>query len=483
MLLKVLKNTFFVFLSQVLLLLSSLGVYAVVGRKLGPDGLGQFSFVLAYVGLFTFLPDLGINLFLIREITRNQSDVRSYLGNASTLVLILAPLTFGVIAVVNRFMSLERQILQSIYLAGTYLVLGALIALFRAAFHAFEHMELETYAVTIERLMTFVACLGALGTNSGLLGLIGAHVVARVCALLTSGVIFILRIAPLPRLSLDPKLSLKLLKRSLPFALNTLTTTIYIQVDLVLLRLWIGDEASGYYKAATSLIIPLAVVATAMNSAMFPSMARAFVSSSERLKSLVEASIRYLFILGWPLALGVALLAPRILALVYGGSFQASVMAIQILAIIIPMRFINNSMGNGLTAIDRQGLRAGIILASAVINIVLNIFMIPKWSYIGASISTLITEFFILVSLYIGITAHLGRLSYWQLIQRALVSGAVTAIVTYALRDANLILAVTASVFIYCVALLVFKAMPDDDLSRIKQAVYRSLTRVECLES
>jgi O-antigen/teichoic acid export membrane protein len=467
MLVRFIKNSLSVLASQLLLLLSSLGVYVLIGRRLGPDELGQFSFVLAYIGLFSFLPDLGINLYLIREITRKKETSQKYLGTAFTVVFLLIPFVTGIIIVISYLLSLEQWVLKSIYIGMVYLFLGTFISIFRAVFHAFEHMEYETYSVIVERLITFVGCLVVLLAGGGLLDLIAIHGLARLCAFLFSAGIYLNKFGNLPRLSFDFPFAREMVKGAFPFALNVFTTSIYIQADLVLLTLWVGNETSGYYKAATSLIIPLAVIATAVNSAIFPRMARAFTTSTDDVKKLAEASIRYLFMIGWPIALGIWLIARPIITELYGDNFQASILPLKILAFLVPMRFINNSMGTTLTASNQQGTRATIIFLSALLNLGLNLFMIPSWSYIGASVSTMITEVFILISLYLSTVKSLGRMDMWKLINRSFIGGLVMYGIAYFIRDINLVLTIVVAGSIYGFILIALRAFPREDIGQI----------------
>ncbi|MBK6328287.1 MAG: flippase [Chloroflexi bacterium] len=477
MLFRVIKNFFFSFLSQGLLLLSSLGIYILVGRQMGPDGLGQFSFVMAYIGLFTFLPDLGLNLFLIREVSRDPGMVRYYMGYAFVLVLILSPISFVITVCLSQALKFDEIVRQSIYLGAGWVIVGAYLALFRASFHAYEKMEYETTMVLTERATAFVGSVLALVLGMGVVGLIGVQFLARLVALVVAGVVFVVKIDAFPRLTFNYDVSFRMLKKSLPFAVNALTTTIYIQLDLVLLGVWWGDEASGYYRAATSLIIPLVVIATSLNVAIFPNMARSFYISLDQTKYLLAVAIRYLFMIGWPLALGIALLSPAIIHFVYGAAFTPSVLALRILALIVPMRFVNNAMGSGLTAVNRQGVRSTIILISAGLNLLLNIILIPRFSFIGASYSTLGTEIVILISLLWSVSKYVGHLQMTGLISKVWFAGLLMAVVTYLLQDIHLLFVILISVVVYMAALWILKAIPSDDLARIKVIVSRRSMR------
>jgi O-antigen/teichoic acid export membrane protein len=467
---KILKNALAVLTSNILLLASSLGLYAAIGRVQGPEGLGEFSFVLAFIGLFAFLPDFGLNLYLIREVAKNRDLVQSYLNKAITLVLLLSPLSYFVIYIISSQLDVDPDVKASIYLAGVYLIIGALLNLMRASFHAYERMEYETIIVLVERLGTFFSCLLLLWLGYGLIALICAHIVARLIALVLAVSGYSWKIGSFPRFSFDKEESISMLRHSMPFALNIMTTSIYVQADLILLSLWISDEASGYYRAATSLIVPLAVIAASLNSAMFPRITREFTISPKNSKRLLELSMRYLMTLGWPIALGIVVLAPAFIKLVYGADFEPSIRVLQVLAFIIPLRFINNTMGNGLTAVNRQKIRATIILTSAILNLLLNLILIPQFSYMGASFSTVATEMVITLALYLALSTSLGWLTFQKKLLRIIVCGLIMMAVTYLLRDTYLVIVIIVSALTYGLTLILFKALPQQEILKMRQA-------------
>jgi O-antigen/teichoic acid export membrane protein len=446
----------------------------LVGRLLGPEGLGQFAFVLAYISLFTFLSDLGLHLFLIREVSRDLEKVRFYLSHAFVLVLFLSPVTCALVIAISYLLELEAVIRHSIYLGTGWIVAGAYLSLFRAAFHAYEKMEYETMVVLTERIVALVGAVVVLLLGWGVIGLIGLHFAARLISLAVAVIVFIARIDFFPTPAFSLANSIQMLKNSLPFAVNILTTTVYIQVDLVLLGIWSGDEASGYYRAATSLIIPLAVFAASLNFALFPNMARSFLTSIDQTKRMLEASTRYLFMLGWPIGLGMTLLAPAIITLVYGHSFQPSIIALRVLALVVPMRYVNNALGTGLTAVNLQGIRSLIILAGAGTNLLLNIMLIPRYSYLGASYATLVTELLILALLAWSVNVRVGKLNLTYTFGKIIVAGIMMAGVTYVLRDSYLIINVSVSATTYLVAIIVLKVLPANEIARLKQFVLRS---------
>ncbi len=123
---------------------------------------------------------------------------------------------------------------------------------------------------------------------------------------------------------------------SLPFALTASIGTIYHRIDMVMLSAMQGDAAVGWYNAACNLVYTLVIIPDMFSYAVFPVMSRFFVSSKEALKTTLQKSAKYLFILGLPIGVGTSLLSDRIILLIYGAEFTPAIVAMQVLALYLP---------------------------------------------------------------------------------------------------------------------------------------------------
>lgn len=461
---KFFQNSIFGFGTQSLLLFSSLLLSIFIGKEKGPDLLGQLSFVISFVNLFSFLPDLGINLYLIREISRRKDRVQEYINNGIGALIIIAPISFIVIFSISQLVNIPDTYLTSIYLGIIYLIGGTFSGLFRSSFYAFEKMGYETITSLFERSTTLIGSICVLLFGGGLFELILVHTLARILSVLISIFIYRRKISNQLIIIIDYNFWFNKINQCLPFALNTFTTSIYIQIDLVLITLLIGDHDAGIYKAATGLVIPMAIIASSVNSALFPEMARSYSLSIERSYSLIKISIKNLFIIGWSIFIALALLSTQIIELLYGDEFSESALPLMILAIIIPLRFVNNSIGTHLTAMNRQTFRAIVIFGSAVFNLVINLFFIPKWSFIGASISTVLTELLITIFLYSGLKYDFPKFNILSLCYKSVISSIPMVIFLIFTKDLNLFLSGIVALLIYLTGLVILNEIPYKQL-------------------
>src|SRR5207302_561859 len=155
-------------------------------------------------------------------------------------------------------------------------------------------------------------------------------------------------------LRLEPGSVLGLLGAGVPLALGFTLTTVYAQVDVVLLQLMRGFQMVGWYSAANKYVDAIAWIPQSAMGAVFPALALLSTGTRARLRTAYEKSYKMLAILGVPLAVGLALTAAPIVRAT-PGAFEQSIPALQILALSIVFLFVNNAFVYTLTAMNRQG--------------------------------------------------------------------------------------------------------------------------------
>src|SRR3989344_2863425 len=83
------KNTGWLMIADIISRGLSFFLIIAIARYLGDSGLGKYSFVFAYVGLFSMFSDLGLSYFMVREVSRHKEKIQDYFGNILSLKLIL----------------------------------------------------------------------------------------------------------------------------------------------------------------------------------------------------------------------------------------------------------------------------------------------------------------------------------------------------------------------------------------------------------
>jgi O-antigen/teichoic acid export membrane protein len=178
-------------------------------------------------------------------------------------------------------------------------------------------------------------------------------------------------------------------------------------------------------------------------------------------------------ILGFPIAMGCFVLADKFIALFYGDQFSASIIAFQILAFFIPLRWVSSITGTLLTSINRQSLRTVSVGLIALFNIILNALMIPYLGYIGASIATVLSEVFLYFVFIYFINKYYKRMELHKHFIKPLIASLMMGGFLVYFKDFNLFLLITFAVLVYFVMLLVLRTFTQEDKDIFKQVVKR----------
>jgi O-antigen/teichoic acid export membrane protein len=186
------------------------------------------------------------------------------------------------------------------------------------------------------------------------------------------------------------------LTESYPFALTALAATLYARVDLLLLGLWQGEVAVGLYGAAYRLWEAIGLLPASLLDAMFPELSRLAGSADghPKLRSLFRRVGRVMLVSGILLAVASALGATMLISLVYGatGDYALVTFPFRLLVCGIPAMFLYLLSGHTLYALGKQRQVTVVMIAVGLLNVSLNLIVIPRWGLAGAATIALFSE-------------------------------------------------------------------------------------------
>jgi O-antigen/teichoic acid export membrane protein len=256
-----------------------------------------------------------------------------------------------------------------------------------------------------------------------------------------------------------------LFKESLPLGISAVMVTVYFYVDTVLLRLLKGEAAVGYYNAAYRLLVFSLVVPVVFNQVIFPVFSRCTAEGARgegRLSRIFRRAVLYMGITGIPIMAALWIFCEPVIVLVCGETYRASSLTLGILGLAMAVIFITYPHLSILVATGRQVLFAWIAGVGGLVNVVLNLVLIPRFTIEGAAWATVITESLVLgcalyaVRRYTRLTALHG-----ELIKIPLVAGAVV-LAGFFLKGLHVLWVLSALGMFYIVLLFLLKLLPFD---------------------
>lgn len=376
--------------------------FPYVCRVIEADGIGQINFfqsIISYISLFTCL---GIPMYAIREIARDRSDVVQMNRTAMEILLLHSMLTLVGYAIVVILCLTVPQIQVNIPL---FLILSLTI-FFTAIgcewfYQGIEDFKYITIRGLIIKTVSVVLLFIFVKSKTDLL-YYGCYTVFGV---LGGNIFNFFRLRKYIHREniifseLHVKRHVKPVLKVFSFSV---VTSIYLQLNTVLLGFLKNALAVGYFAAATKVMQMLLTMSACLGSVMMPRASHLIAENKEdEFNRLIQKSYDFTLAIALPMTIGLIFCAPSLITALCGVKFEHSILPSQIIAPIILMVAISNVFGIQVLfpkgKINIVTLCCGI---GAVADLILNLCLIPIFSYIGTSIAYLGAEVATTVSMY-----------------------------------------------------------------------------------
>lgn len=376
--------------------------FPYVCRVIEADGIGQINFfqsIISYISLFTCL---GIPMYAIREIARDRSDVVQMNRTAMEILLLHSMLTLVGYAIVAILCLTVPQIQVNIPL---FLILSLTI-FFTAIgcewfYQGIEDFKYITIRGLIIKTVSVVLLFIFVKSKTDLL-YYGCYTVFGV---LGGNIFNFFRLRKYIHREniIFSELHIKRhIKPVLKVFSFSVVTSIYLQLNTVLLGFLKNALAVGYFASATKVMQMLLTMSACLGSVMMPRASHLIAENKEdEFNRLIQMSYDFTLAIALPMTIGLIFCAPSLITALCGVKFEHSILPSQIIAPIILMVAISNVFGIQVLfpkgKINIVTLCCGI---GAVADLILNLCLIPFFSYIGTSIAYLGAEVATTVSMY-----------------------------------------------------------------------------------
>jgi O-antigen/teichoic acid export membrane protein len=360
----------------------------VAAPLLGQAGFGRFQFAATVTTLLALGTDLGLGLWTTRALARRRLPAGTVV-RTGLAVRALAALPYAAATAVVAATTEAGQGRAALLLLGVAALASGFVDHFGAVFRGQERFADET------RLNVLRALLVAGG---GLAGIALGHSLSALAGGMAAGSVAV-ALAGLPAVkartpaggAVDRLLARQALGEALPIWLAGLLSLLYFRGDAVLLQILRGDAELGIYSAAYKIFEGSMLVPAILLAAAFPPLARAHSDRprQRRWEGLVLAALLALGLLGGAVC---RLAAAPIVALVFGPAFAPAVASLRVLALGLPLLFVNYGLTHFLIARDLGGKNLVLAAAMLALNVALNLLLIPRLGGPGAAWATVATE-------------------------------------------------------------------------------------------
>lgn len=467
---RVWANAAYLFAANIWRVLVNMAVFFVIARVIGSAELGRYAFALSFATLFAIAADLGFNDLIIRDVASHRLHAGPYLGTAFVVRAALGTIAAGA-TVLAAGLSGKPAAVQELVCAAaltTALVSGVETAAV-ALFYAYERMSyvlaLGLFKSTANASVGITAALAGFGARGILWGFLLVESVSALTAF------YLVRFRLGVRMNFPNFRGIgQLIVKSLPFGLNGIFITIYMQLHYSLLSFFKGDVITGNYAAAAKLVTFLAFVPSALTQAVYPYLSRLAASPDRSARGPAATTLRFLTLIAFPTATFLYLRAGVVVASIYGAKYTAADILLKTIALAIPFVFANYPLAVALNAVRRERANTVVAAAGAAVNVATNFVFIPLWGGAGAAAAYVLTEGVQAVARGILARRWVGPLGFGRTVTPIIISTAVLAVASFATRRLPFYVEVPGLTVIYFASAFLTGALTKKDLAVFSRA-------------
>lgn len=467
---RIFKNTSFMLSSNVFKKLVTLIITLVIARYLGVEKFGQLSFAMSFVVLFSIFVDFGAKVLINREIARNKKLVNTYVSNVLILKFFSSAVMLILVHTLASLLSYSAETMILLYIASLIFISQSIGETFNSAFKAYERLKYISCSIVLQHVIKLVLAILIVLAGFGVKELLLAFLVAEFLGLLMRFIFYHCCIHKFA-FEWNTEFSKKLVRKSLPFGVAGLMMVLYDKIDIAMLSKMVNepDAAIGLYSAAYTLVFTFEFIPLSIGAAVYSVASIAYLKNLNKFKVIYQKLVTYFFYLTIPLCIGTVILAEDIIGLFYGAEYAPAVLALQILIWSTLLKFQMYSFGIVLNSMNKEKVTMLATILSLITNILLNIILIPKYSFIGASIATVIAELIYFAICFTVISLNLESFPLFRTTLKPAIASIVMGFVVFYTQTISFLLAIVVGMLIYCALMLILRAIPRNDLIKVKR--------------
>lgn len=441
--------------------------FLFLARRLGPESFGKYMFAFALSEIFSIAGDIGLHEYSIREFARQPTMLKQRLAGIVVLKTVLSSTSAIVMIAIVPLMGKDSATSLAVAAFALAQIGYSWFYASTIAYSVKQDLHIQAFLWLMEKALFAIAGAAVLLANHDFVAVAFSNTFVQFFGGALAVGIAWKKYGPFV-LALDHHLWRSYLKAALPFGLIVAFYLVYFRIDSVMISFFRGDEEVGQYGAAYNLISALLFLPSGLIAALFPKLAGDYRSPSDNLNAPFQKAGRWLLVMSLPMAAGGWLLAPQLVQLLLGNTYQPAVTALAILAWTLPVWFITFLQGNILTIIERQKAVALVGLINMAFNVGLNLVIIPRYGINGAAATTLTTEVVGLLQMFYLLRQNISLANTATTALKIAALTAAMAILVWFLRDKIHVAAVIgAAALTYGAAALALRIIPLSEVGSL----------------
>lgn len=407
----------------------------VIVRSLSVPQFGQFSFVFSLILLIAVFADLGIGRLSLKGLLDKDGDPVAFAGTLVVLRAVMGTVTYAAAVVFVIVTGYPPEVVRAMLVAGLALVIATPSRAVEAVFQA--HFRLGPVAIAnVAGQLAQLALTAAVAVGGGSVVWFAIPAVAGEMVIFAWKLASVRRIQSI-RLNFDWSAWRQLLAEAAPLALGSIMATLYYRVDSVMLSKLDTFSSVGIYSVAYKFVDLVHYLPKALMVPVLAMLVRSWPDDVHRFAETFRRAFLILVLAGTLVAVEFAVFAEPLITLLYGSRYSTGADAGRLVVAAECIGGLGMLAFTVLVAMGRNRLYPFATLAGLAVNVGLNLVLIPRASYFGAAVATLVTEVLVVVMLIVPV-ARMAALRPLPLrgVGLAILAGSLSAFVAVVARQA-----------------------------------------------
>lgn len=374
----------------------------LLARLLDPDGYGLLYLTLSIVGVAKLFSKLGVGPSAARYISEYKETDASQTPHIIRFSLLVTGVLMVIVATAlvlgNQLIAdvLNEPDLHIFILVGAiFLIFKTLAGYTNSILQSFEDIKAASVIKIIKEISKLFCAIGLVLVGFGAIGaLVGYLFGVMIGTVLGIAIIYYRYYSKIDRsATMETGLKRRILEYSVPLTMTNTARILDKQIDIVLVGFFLNPVAVSYYVISKQVVQFIEKPASALGFTLAPTFAAEKSKGNiEHASRIYEEAFIHLMLLYTPAAVGIIIIAEPLVELVFGANYLGAIPVLQVLGLYAVLMASNLVANKALNFLGRAKERAIIKGITAIMNVGLNIILIPTIGVVGAALSTIITS-------------------------------------------------------------------------------------------
>lgn len=378
--------------SSVIRLFSTLIIFIVLARILGPKDFGEISYNFALASLIILIVDYGFNIHLLKIIAKDIANTYKYVNLALYSKVLLTLLSLVLISILDNI-SIEffknKVLFFELYIS---LVFFSFAEVFNIAYRAHGHFEKETENISFSAIVHSIAVLIILVLTKDLLWIGLSFALSRLLYLIRISIKFLKFLNQESFALAKLKDVVQFTKEGAIYAADGFVTNFFYQIDSIFVKHLLGVVVLGQYQAAMKFLQGIIQFASVLANVFIPEITKSLHNSALLKRNIHKLSDR-MFYFGLLTGLAFMLWGKTLGDLVYGESYSIDQKIWISIGVLVFLRYLSGSVGTVLISLGNQAKRVASQVLSTIILLIIAPILIKQYAIAGMLLSLQISVF------------------------------------------------------------------------------------------